>query len=129
MHSSTHTFLLTNRLYPHANQIAYRAMSAVDPSSSARKFVHKKTVRSAFAVLTDIALTRTRSRSRALGAADFALALQLRASNESGGRPAATATPERAKKLATYLDLVAALRRPPYTASSRSLPPPPSPTP
>jgi hypothetical protein len=80
-------------------------------------------------VLTDIALSRSRSRSRALGAADFAFVLQLRASNESGGRPAATTTPERAKKLATYLDLVAALRRPPYTASSRSLPHPPSPTP
>ena len=103
-------------------------MSAVGPSFSARQFVHKRLEDQAFAVLTDIALPRTRSRSRALGAADFALALQLRASNESGGRPAATATPERAKKLATYLDLVAALRRPPYTASSRSPPPPPSPT-
>jgi hypothetical protein len=105
-------------------------MSAVDPSSSARKLFTKRLgYDPASAVLTDIALIRTRSRSRALGAADFVLALRLRASNESGGRPAATATPERAKKLATYLDLVAALRRPPYTASSRSLPPPPSPTP
>jgi hypothetical protein len=91
-------------------------------------FVHHETVSSASAVLTDIALTRTRRRSRALGAADFALALQLRASNESAGCPTATPIPERAKKLATYLDLVAALRRPPYTASSRSPPPPSSPT-
>jgi hypothetical protein len=104
-------------------------MSAVDPSFSARKFCPtKRLCDQRPAVLTDIALVRTRCRSRALGATDFVLALQLRASNQSGGRPAPTPIPERAKKLATYLDLVAALRRPPYTASSRSPPPPPSPT-
>jgi hypothetical protein len=71
----------------------------------------------------DLIASRLRPRSRQVDVRDFVLALQLRANNTNTNN-SASARPvpaERAKKLATYIDLVAALRRPPYTVSSRPL--------